>query len=246
MNTPLIRRAAARSIALAVIATASLLVSGSASAGIVILNSDAEFLASDFSKQFGGEVRWGNQSLNGDWEYGLVNATNTATFAEGNVAWGASSNKHAVEFSYVAAANSAGLSLDGGSLGTAGSLFETIPNGNPNTVLIRIRDTAGDMSELTDIMLTFGNGDEVALGDLIADPGNAKYVGFVDDRVALGFTIDADADLNGGTSRSGSNPAYQFKVGTSSTLPTSGTVPEPSALAVWGLMGLGLIGRRRR
>lgn len=204
---------------------------GAAQAGIVTFNSDADFItyqnSGAFTKTFGGNVRWGNGAGNGDWEYAVVNGADIPIGAIGQTPW-AGSNAHDATFSYDGG-TSATLALSG-----IGSLTRTVPAA-PTVLLARVRDSVTVFSTLTNIEIDLAyNGVGVDYSyNLLTGDANAEYWGVADANLALGFTVTADASLDGPRT-SGSDPMYQFKVG----------VPEPASLGL-ALLGAASLIRRR-
>ena len=204
----------------------------SASASAITFASDAEFVAYEgsgaFVKTFGGNVRWGNASPVGDWEYAIVDGADFPIGAVQNTPW-AGTNSHDVTFSYDGAGSS---TLD---LGGIGGLTRAVPDG-ANRLFARVRDSASPFSNLASIEVDLafnGPGVDYAFNLLTGD-ANAEYWGVVDPNLAFGFTVTADANLDGPGS-AGSDPMYQFKVG----------VPTPGAAALLGVAGLAILRRRR-
>lgn len=203
-----------------------------AAAGVITFGSDAAFNAYQssgaFSKTFGGNVRWGDALPVGDWEYAIVNGADLPIIAPANTPW-AGTNAHRVTFSYDGAGN-ATLALGG-----IGAITRAVPGG-PTSLMARVRDSESPFSNLSNIRIDLaynGVGVDYVLG-LLAGDANAEYWGIEDANLSAGFTLTADAVLDGPRS-SGSDPMYQFKVG----------IPTPGAAALLGLGGL-LAARRRR
>lgn len=206
---------------------------GAASAGTATLSSDAQFITlqtnGDFTKQFGGNVRWGNGTAVGDWEYAIVDGTDAPIGAVAQAAW-SGINIHDVVFNFDAGAASATLTLVG-----IGSITRSV-SAVPSVLWARVQDGATPFSSLSNIQVDLaynGAGVDYSFASLVGDV-DAQYWGLSDDNLKFGFTLTADADLSG-PRQGGSSPMYQFKVG----------VPTPGAAA---LMGLGVLvaGRRRR
>ena len=217
----------------AVAMIAALITAGTASAGVVSFASDTDFIAyqsgGGFTKQFGGNVRWGSGTTSGDWEYAVVDGNDIPIGAVGQAPWGGS-NAHDVTFTYDAGASSATLDLSG-----IGSVARTVV-GAPTSVFARIRDSVTVFSTLSliEIDLAFnGVGVDYSLNLLTGD-ANAEYWGVEDPNLQYGFTITSDASLDGPRT-SGSDPMYQFKVG----------IPSPATLGLFGFAGLAASRRRR-
>jgi hypothetical protein len=212
------------------IAAVVALAAGSASAGIVTFGSDAAFnayeTAGSFTKQFAANVRWGNGTASGDWEYAIVDANDMPIGAVAQTPW-SGTNDHVVTFTF--AGGNAGLDLS-----SIGNLSRTV-NATPTSLFARVRDSVADFSYLSNIQVDLaynGVGVDYSYNILTGDP-NAEYWGIEDANLQFGFTLIADASLIGPRS-SGSDPMYQFKVG----------IPTPGALALLGLAGI-VAGRRR-
>ena len=218
---------------LCVSALAAVAVSGTAAwAGVVTFSSDADFISYEssgaFSKTFGGNVRWGDGLAVGDWEYAIVNGADVPIGSPANSAW-SGTNAHGVTFSYNGA-GSATLTLAG-----IGSITRSVVDG-PTALFARVKDSTTPLSLLSNIQIDLaynGVGVDYAF-DVLNGDANAEYWGVVDTHLSAGFTLTADAVLDGPRS-AGSDPMYQFKVG----------VPAPGAAALLGLGGL-LAARRRR
>lgn len=202
-----------------------------ASAGVVTFSTDAAFVSyqssGGFTKTFGGNVRWGNGLSSGDWEYAIVDGSDTPIGAVANTAW-SGVNTHPVTFTY--AGGSATLTLSG-----IGTITRSVATG-PTSLFARVRDSESPFSSLTNIRVDLasnGVGVDYVFATLTGD-ANAEYWGIEDANLSAGFTITADAELAGPHS-SGSDPMYQFKIG----------VPTPGALAMFGLAGI-VTSRRRR
>jgi hypothetical protein len=220
-----------RSLCMGGAAVVSWAVATVASAGVVSFSSDAAFVSyqssGGFTKTFGGNVRWGNGSASGDWEYAIVDGSDIPIGAVANTAW-SGVNTHAVTFTY--SAGSATLSLSG-----IGTLTRSVATG-PTSLFARVRDSESPFSSLTNIRVDLasnGVGVDYVFASLAGDP-DAAYWGIEDANLSAGFTITADAELAGPRS-SGSDPMYQFKIG----------VPTPGALTAFGLAGLAMARRRR-
>ncbi len=200
---------------------------GSAQAATIFTyDSDAEFLASGFTKVGGVNVRWGNNATNGDWEFSVVDGSDSPMDQQ-QVRW----SNHGVPELKVDF-DDEGISADLGS--SSGDIAESswmADLGSYNTVLFRAKSTNG--LELTDISV---NGD--LLTNLLSGDSNAQYIGismadFISGSLSLKFTADAG---------SGSDPGAQIKFG---SLPTA-SVPEPGSLGLVLLGIAGVFGATRR
>lgn len=232
----MIRRAHHLALALATLAGA-----GSATASVIGLASDAAFGAfqadTGFTKAFGGNVRWGDGGPSGDWEYAIVDGDDLPVGAVGQADWlDDAANTHTVDFLFD------GASFADLTLGSpvSDSLGRSVGAGDVNTLLVRAKDGSGDPTALSAIEIDVGlTGTFVALGDLIGD-GDAEYLGLIDPELAGGFALRATATLNGDGDVRGSDPMYQFKVGTARV-----EVPEPASAALL-LGGIAALVRPRR
>jgi hypothetical protein len=202
------------------------------------LENDAELIAlqtaGKFTKTFGGNIRWGNNDTNGDWEYSVVDASDNPILPSNpkQVKWTDYSPTHSYSFSFNSASNSAALGLtmskDSGSIAldiSSGS----VTHAQINAIIFRAKAADGDVASLLKpIIINFTSGGSLQLESLTGDSDAQSFL-LVDDRLAEGFTVTGAATLADGR---GSLPMYQFKVGFS-------TVPVPAA--VW-LLGTGLVG----
>jgi hypothetical protein len=230
-------------LGMAVVLVAALTVVASGSSATTVFSIDCDsssqcanaFLDLDFTKELGGNVRWGNGATNGDWEYSVVDATDHPVDDVGprQHAWASSpsTNDHTVSFDWDGLGT---ITLDPG-LPAGASVATGFPAGPINALAIRARAGTGDVANLlSPITISFDSGGpNVVLATLTGD-GDAEYVVVVDSRLSGGFEVVAHAQLGDG---SGSLPQYGFKVGF--------FVPEPNTLLLVGL-GLSLLACRRR
>lgn len=212
-------------------AVATLTLAAAASADTLTLSSDTAFQALEasggFTKQFGGNVRWGSGTANGDWEYAIVDSSDSPIGAVAQTPW-SGTNIHSFTFTYDPAGTTT-LTLDG-----IGSITRTVV-GAPTVLFARVRDSVTPFSALGEISvdLALPSATDYSFSLLTGD-ANAEYWGVRDSNLQFGFTITGQASLAGPRS-SGSDPMYQFKLG----------VPTPGAAAVFALAGL-VAARRRR
>lgn len=217
---------------LALVVAAAVVPAAATSASIITFNSDAAFIAyeaaGNFSKTFAGNVRWGDAPAAGDWEYAIVNSGDFPIGAPAQAPW-TGTNAHTVTFSYNGAGQ-ATLSLSG-----IGSITRSVL-ADPTVFFARVKDSATPFSQLSNVQVDLaynGVGVDYSYNLLLGD-ANAEYWGVSDDNMRFGFTITADAVLDGPRS-AGSDPMYQFKVG----------IPTPGAAALLAF-GAVAVGRRRR
>ncbi len=230
-----------KGIAVAAIAIAAQ--AGVAHAAPFTLDSDAEFgtWAADnsFSKLFGGNVRWGNGAENGDWEFSVVDGSDMPVDQQQH-AWGEGDNEHTSSFYFNANTGDATLSL-GGIGQSDGNFFEAMPN----TLFLRAAENMDQTAAMLDnILIEFADDTAINLGSLIGD-SDAQWIGYVDPRLAMGFSVTTQSALiDGGKTGRGSRPMYQYKVGISEVT----DVPEPASIGLMaaGLIGAGVLRRRAR
>ena len=239
-------RQVVRRSACAVAALAVSLVMSAASAAPLTLASDADFFSwsagNGFVKAFGGNVRWGNAGPSGDWEYSIVNGADSPPGTPMQFDWAnvGTPNPHSPVFGWNG--STATLVLGNGAAASQASF-----GGAPNTLLVRARasDSASNSRdvELRELVVRLlVDNSTIALHDLIGD-ADAQYVGLVDARLSGGFEViarSANLAVLAGTGQ-GSDPAYQFKVGTSNQIPEPGSM----ALALAALCAA-MLARRRQ
>lgn len=200
---------------------------------ITTLSSDGEFIASYtpdvWTKAFGGSVRWGNNAAAGDWEVSVVNGADLPLHQRQGVV----SGPRDFVFSFDSSLSTATLSVDGfdDSVGV-------VPGAGINTVMIRARASEGNVAALSELMLDLGGSVHV-LNNLLGD-SNANYLVLQDSGFAGDWSISGVGLLSGDASPRGSNPLYQFKVG------TTASVPDAGASALLLMLGLGACAALRR
>ena len=218
----------------------------SASAYSVSYTSDTDFLANgNFTKFFGANVRWGKPGA-ADWEYAIVDATETSTLGsqqEHEWALNPAPNAHNYLFDWDDNTGVAALSI---SLEANVASATPSPVGTVNALAIRARasGTNGEAISLdSPITISFDDdlGNPLVVGPLTGD-ANAEYLVIVDARLAGGFSVSGLASIfrdDGSAPIEGSEPQYGFKVG---------FVPEPATALLFGggLLTLALVRRRAR
>lgn len=240
-----------------------------ARAALTTFVNDADFNTNaGFSKVGGANVRWGNNAVNGDWEYAVVNASDAPIGAssQGQLALSAlpgyaSGSDAVANMQFTFSYTDAGLlslslrDIDGMSVGSAASVLGSVTlNPGVNALALRANIGTGDYAVIgpglttggdpsaagvQGLRVNFTSGGFFDLGRLSGDFG-AEYLMLTDSRLAGGFTITDTATLRDG---SGSLPMWQFKLGTAPS-----PVPLPAALPLLaaGLGVMGWVGRRRR
>jgi hypothetical protein len=213
-----------------------------ASANIFSFDTDTQFFDFGFGKLGGGNVRWGAGGGAQTWEFAIVNGGDIPTAgSEKNRNWvSGEDNIHEAVFGYDAG-GAASLDIEAASGASTG----TIATG-ANTLLIRARANPNDgqAASLSSLVVTLDNGEEIILAGVTGD-NDAQYIGLFDPRLSNGFSVAGQGLINGGENPRGSSPAYQFKVGLSNGVQE---IPVPGTLALLGggLLGFGLLTRRRR
>lgn len=200
-------------------------------------DSDPTFLTwaadNDWQKFFGANMKWGNNASNGDWELGVVNATdNPQAGGQGQYNWsGNGTGTYGFTFRYDPF--QASLALPGVSLSS--DVSGLVGGNSVTTILARSKawnEHAG--SGFNWFRVSLLSGDEIfsTASPLLGDT-NAEYIGLHDTRLADGFEITGEVTLDGTGNFRGAVPMAQFKVGTHVMVPEPGT---------WLLLGSGLVG----
>lgn len=202
-------------LAVLVVGLAFLAVHEAEALSISLLASDADFLAdaaaTSWVKEFGGNVRWGNNAANGDWEFSVVNE---ADFPQDQVNT-AISGAHPLIFDY----SSGAASLAVGQLGL--SEWAPLPVGQLNTMYIRAKADTDNVSVMDNLYLTVG-GVGYDLGTLAGDC-NAQYLKIVDSGFSGDWQLTGTGALSADGTPRGSDPMYQVKIGITSVPDVAGT-----------------------
>ncbi|MBZ8181622.1 PEP-CTERM sorting domain-containing protein [Oscillatoria salina] len=193
-------------------------------------NRDTEFIglinSGEFKEEFVAESRIGDSSGNATYEVGLLDFdNNNLPVAQSNYGW---TNGEAVDFT---------LELNGGLLNyTVGNKLlssQAFSGDLIEDLLIRARSSDNSTMSLVNLAL---NG--VSLPDLIANPGEVKYLEVGD--LATNFTLTGTSIMSWtGDRPRNSHLAYQIKAGVLTTNDDIASVPEPATIS---LLSLGVVG----
>lgn len=196
---------------------------------ITPLDSDNAFKADaaaiGWTKEFGYNVKWGNNASNGDWEYSVVNGGDSPRDQQ----QGPVSGEIDFVFSYLSGV--ASLELDG----LATSTWNPAASGGLNVVYLRAAIFSGNTASMTDMSLTFGASPSIPLSDLFGDT-DAQYFKLSDSRFSGDWTLEGKGTLERGDPSNKvalARPMYQLKVGTATNVPDTGVTGL--------LLGVGLV-----
>ena len=186
-----------------------------------------------FEKLMGANMRWGNNGMSGDWEYGVVSASDVPT-AQGQTIWTATRN-----FRFVFDGVLASLTLGGDNGGTISSSF-LLPD-PVSTLAFRVSASSANSASMSNLRVSYGG--LTVFRDLLSvdEPTQGQeYWILQDTRLVDGFVIEGDVWL--GSDGKGSVPMAQVKVG------TSHVTPEPATLLLLltGLLGVTAVARSGR
>ena len=197
-------------------------------------NVDCEFAV--------GELRYGNDALNGDRELGINNPDDDSkpfTGAEGDFDW-TSGQSYEFSFGYTAATQLLSLTLDGTTIDTS-SVSGGVDLAGAKSLFIRTRNKPGeDFTTLSDLEL---NGHAIP-GAAVFDPSSVdvQYLQVFGFDLADDWELTGDITMTWDGTASGSNPAAQFKV--------TYVVPIPLPVGAWLMLtavgGFGFAGWRRQ
>jgi len=186
---------------------------------ITELDSDGAFktdaAAIGWTKEFGHNVRWGNNASNGDWEYSVVNGGDSPRDEKPGPVSGE------IDFVFSFLSGVASLELDG----LTTSTWNPLASGGLNVVYLRAAIFSGNTASMTDMSLTFAGFSPIPLGNLFGD-SDAQYFKLTDARFASDWTLEGTGTLErGGPDKDVAlaRPMYQLKVGTATSLPDTGT-----------------------
>lgn len=181
--------------------------------------SDSDFLANaNFVKYFGGNLRWGNNATNGDWEVAVVDGNDYPLGTPEQYTW---EGLHS--YSFVVTPDQPGQFNTSLTVDTnANQVVHTAQAqtlGSINALAIRANADSdnGDVATLYDpITINLSSGGQITLPTLVGDSGDgtygsgAEYFVVIDDRLNDGFEVKGSALLQDGAR---SYPMYSFKVG---------------------------------